>query len=746
MLGLAYFTVPCLLSVFLFSKDLAGKSYKTFCAKTLLTAIPALILTWLAWVILQQYYCYEYFSIYSVLCAFFSTLLIPFLLDRKSFSYRNVLNFLLLYSASVVFYSIMTHGQAVIHSDTATATILARSQLESKRLFPDNWYYANGDVWFLERNLLMIPFLRIIKNQSLLRALDSAAWVALACIGLYLLSSRALKDSSYKLMVPFTLLFFTGARGFILYEAAYIGQLTWLCLTLLLAVRAYDRQAHLKTIIPPPISTLSVFIVLLTMAGSRCLAEINLPLCLTLIVRELVHIGFHNEPSERSKNSCLITGALLLSTVLGLAAYHWICATHNVSNTDSNALIFTANWWSNFQQYFINRMINFGMSSGAELTSAEGLRNFVSVFFMLLTCFVIPILQIRRIRQENESVIFISLFAFIHNAIMFLVIVFLGKTESRYVLTSIYMELIVSSRYIYAHWIKGCKASIIRNILVAIVASGVCINSLYLIDLSTGYYPALLEQKEFCAKLLATGAHKGYASFWNAYKNEVYSDLAIRFGAIYFERDRIEPNLCLVDSTVFDFTSNEPTFLLLSDDQLHYVQKDSFKEEYGAPKQILPLGGLTAYIYDYDIGRNFRKTGMISRLFLQEPSDKGLFIPTTELCLGTDTKLTEDGYPISSGKQLLTYGPYVSASPGSYEIKVLYEFIGNDSGDYPAYILVTANSGKKEYKEQQITAPQEGECTFTVDIPAYSKNVEIVCKSKTAGFILKGYEVRRLAE
>ena len=255
-----------------------------------------------------------------------------------------------------------------------------------------------------------------------------------------------------------------------------------------------------------------------------------------------------------------------------------------------------------------------------------------------------------------------------------------------------------------------------------------------------------VECVEFCAKLLATGAHKGYASFWKAYKNEVYSDLAIRFGAIYFERDRIEPNLCLVDSTVFDFTSNEPTFLLLSDDQLHYVQKDSFKEEYGAPKQILPLGGLTAYIYDYDIGRNFRKTGMISRLFLQEPSDKGLFIPTTELCLGTDTKLTEDGYPISSGKQLLTYGPYVSASPGSYEIKVLYEFIGNDSGDYPAYILVTANSGKKEYKEQQITAPQEGECTFTVDIPAYSKNVEIVCKSKTAGFILKGYEVRRLAE
>ena len=57
-----------------------------------------------------------------------------------------------------------------LHSDTATAVLLAREQLRTGQWFPSSWNYGQ-DIWVLSLNLLVLPFLAILKDMVLSRQL-----------------------------------------------------------------------------------------------------------------------------------------------------------------------------------------------------------------------------------------------------------------------------------------------------------------------------------------------------------------------------------------------------------------------------------------------------------------------------------------------------------------------------------------------------------------------------------------------
>ena len=80
--------------------------------------------------------CILYFMYYHLIC-------------RHKFSLMDFMKLACFMALGVAGYSILTFGQTDVHSDTATATLLAQAQLKYHSFFPKSWCYANGDIWVL---------------------------------------------------------------------------------------------------------------------------------------------------------------------------------------------------------------------------------------------------------------------------------------------------------------------------------------------------------------------------------------------------------------------------------------------------------------------------------------------------------------------------------------------------------------------------------------------------------------------
>ncbi len=752
-LGFLFLLIPGCYCIPSFLKE---KFTRTLIVKFCMTCFIPAFSSAVLYCLLNRYSWYEYLFLDSIGAVFISLIVYPLLFERNSFSYKNILKCLCLYSLSVALYSALTYGQTIIHSDTATATILADSILRHKNLFPESWNYANGDVWIATFHILVLPFIRIINNQSLVRMLASALWILFACFGIFLLGKSFFKDTSWTIAIPFVFLFFTdsaiaGSADMMLWEVAYTGQIVWVTFCLLLTWGFFssvpeNNKIHLiktrKNVFTLCLSFIIYF--LITLGGSRAFGEIILPIFLSFIVFAIIEAA--NKKTDL-KIICMKTSftlaAVLIPSLIGLLCYKQISLTHNVNNTENNAMTFIGditNWVNNFQVIFSNHFVNFGIETDVSATSIVGLKNFVIIIFTILVSFVIPVLQLRRIQSEPQVVVFFCIFAFIHNFLIGLLVVFMGKTSARYLLTSQFIEIFISARYIYAHWIKENKIPFVRNILIFIMAIGICINSLYFVCLSKGWRHDLNVRKDFASWIMSSGAKKGYATFWNAYTNEVYSNLGIRFGAVNFDRRGFSSNYWLVDSDAYDFCEDKSSCLLLSDEELKAVEEKHLDilQIFGPAKQTLKRDNYNLFVFEHDISRDF-----ISwiKYFPKEVNGK-LKIPASLLNFSPETPTNEEGCPvsISTEEETLAYGPYAEAFPGTYRITILYDCISENS-EKLATISCTTDCGQNTLKTEVIATSGSNEFCFDVIIPRRSQNVEIVTRSHVPNFTLKGYEV-----
>lgn len=94
------------------------------------------------------------FSIFELMIIFYEigllfTFLYLFKADKIKRDIINVMKLSCTMIFGVVVYSILTIGQTNIHSDTATATLLAQTELRYISFFPKSWCYANGAIWVL---------------------------------------------------------------------------------------------------------------------------------------------------------------------------------------------------------------------------------------------------------------------------------------------------------------------------------------------------------------------------------------------------------------------------------------------------------------------------------------------------------------------------------------------------------------------------------------------------------------------
>lgn len=746
--------VPFLYGLFKLEKKLPRKTY---CLRLLLIIFISLGFSLISYIFLRKYHWYEYLLLDSIVANFLSSIVIPIFFDKRKNIYKNILSFFSLFALSVALYSTLTYGQIAIDSDTAIATILADKQLRHRSLFPRTWNYANGDVLVLFINLVILPFIRIIHNQSFLRAFASALWILLSCVGVFVLSEKTFKDSSWKLVVPFVLLFITQSNiaAMILYQAAYIGQLTIVCFSVVLALGFFrvDQNSNFPLLICHKknickIILFFIFMFLLVLGGSRQIGEIILPLMLSFVAFSIIETTSENTDNKKNfKQSLFMVLIVATPAVLGFLCYKRVSATHNVNNSVNNAMLFTGNiqsWWSNLESLISNHFFIYGITSGVFVGSLEGLKNLVSIFSAIFISFIIPVLQLSKIKTEDKNVVFFCLFAFIHNIIIFLLIIFMQKTTVRYTLSSVFLEIIVSSHYIYKYWFKENKFVFVRSVLVFIVVLGIVINATYCLSQSKGWHEKLVQKRQFVSWLKSFNCKKGYATYWNAYTNEVYSNLDIRFGAVNFEGNELTPFYWLVDSDVYDYTENKPSFLLLDEKETGYAASESFQRIFGKPGKILTYENYTAFLFDYDIAQVFKGNESWSKVLSGKMLDEFAEITTRDINFIDEISfIDEKGFLVSKSSGVLAYGPYSQITKGRYCVKVLYD-LPEPVVDSLGTISITTESGKNNLYSGNL--PNANEFSFVFEVQKDSNAFEIVTTANCPNLILRGYEIKKLGD
>jgi hypothetical protein len=108
----------------------------------------------------------------------------PFAVKRVFYAV-TVFNFLCL-----VFYQCVTYRR-YFHSDSAIKNLLAQELIESRSLFPPDWFYGNSDVWIAYSHLFIVPLLALLPNGFKAHALSGVAFSLLLGASAWWLLKRA---------------------------------------------------------------------------------------------------------------------------------------------------------------------------------------------------------------------------------------------------------------------------------------------------------------------------------------------------------------------------------------------------------------------------------------------------------------------------------------------------------------------------------------------------------------------------
>ncbi len=546
---------------------------------------------------------YELLLFHAICSILFAMIIWP-LIKKKTVSNIQILVMVSFISVAIACYSALTYGQTVIHSDIATATSLLRSQFRHHSFFPVTWNYANGDIWVLNVHIFIMPFYLLLHNQSLVRMCGSVLYFLVTIIAMFLFSKKIFSDQSWVLSIPVFGICLSGSADMILYQAAYLPLCLFSVISCAFIYKIYN-QKNRKYLI-----SFFILMIFLNVGGIRFVAENSIPLGLTFFVLIYLEVREKERVDWKKNGQKLIymLAVIFIPTIIGFGIYLQLCKNHNMNNTINNATVFVntiSDCWNNLVIYITRMFENFGFVGNAELFSIEGFRNMVSVVLCLIIIFIVPVLQLRKFKYEREPVQFYFVFGIIHNLIMMILVVMFGKTERRYLLSSVYIFVLISCRYIMAYWIgQENFRKYIWTFLFLLTAG---IQGVSLVMESEGWKDKLAQKKNFAETLVNHGLEKGYASYWNAYTNEIYSDLRLRFGGVNFTEAGVVPYLWLVDSDVFKVEDTD-TFLLLNEEENERIGS-SIPLIYGEPKEFFQIENMYVYVFDYDILIKFSGEG-----------------------------------------------------------------------------------------------------------------------------------------
>jgi hypothetical protein len=115
----------------------------------------------------------------------------------------------------------------LLNSDVAVPALLAAEIWRKASVFPESWYYANGEIWTLSPQILALPFVATLGLSSLALKLGNIVCLALTAGSMILLIHRVTKSLPFAITVAVGVLaVFSRLHVDMVYEQAAYG---WIC-------------------------------------------------------------------------------------------------------------------------------------------------------------------------------------------------------------------------------------------------------------------------------------------------------------------------------------------------------------------------------------------------------------------------------------------------------------------------------------------------------------------------------------
>ena len=674
-----------------------------------------------------SYLAYKYFDItkYESVFIFYEVFILgifAIVIKKSQNRIYTILKYVCIAAIGVLTYSILTFGQAFIHSDIATSNALIMTQVESRSFFPDNWTYGNGAIWIISPQLFCYPFVLLMQNQTLAREMGALACFFWTCIVIYWFTKKVLKVECWYLLIPFLYLYMweKGTADVSLYQNAYNLNIA---INLLLLGCFYKASCEGKR------RAYGIYCILMIICGlgsTRFYAEEILPLVLTI----LLYIFFVD---EKELNYMILTKRLvsaILPMMLGTCVR--IISFHNISMVSGEQSL---NFAESIHEVFANTIIavencfhNFGFPAGVSVVSYEGILGLCTTVVCLFLVFIFPIALILKFKEESLQVKLMVLFTLAHNITMVSVVALCGKTSERYMLTSEYFSLILAAIYVERYVLGNKRIKMAASCVL--VAVSILMSSKWIVN-SKNWDETLYRKKMTAQTLVDAGLsnYKGYATYWTSNALEVYSNMRLKIGNIIMNDNSyqaIQPYYWLDDNLQLQASEEQGSYVVLteSEDEKYGAR---LYELYGETQQEILVPKYHVYVWNYDIALN----NFVGVRFRDADVLRYMLVTGKE----TDEAENTEQIELNIGEE--TYGPYIQLPKGEYEIEI------NIEGGTGELCRGTSDCGEKEIFSAKLN---EGTNLISFPVKSDIKEFEIKCICSNANYRINSIVIRSTGE
>lgn len=430
------------------------------------------------------------------------------------------------------------------HSDDAVAVLLAKEQLISGQLFPEDWVYAY-EYWVLSLNLLVIPFLKLTGQMLLSRELAVLLQFVLLETALYRLLRKLAGRMGALLgcilvMAPLSFL----QMEHFYFQATYATSILW-SLALLLLTMGFFREvleegaeeADQKRLLKRELLfgiPLCVLIVVLGCGGTRMLGTVLLPIAGGLGIIVLTDTGFCI-PEILRKRRLLIKAAVFgIAILLGIVAGNRLMALGRTQGTQSMGIGKASDFFANLSAFLTSFLQAYGCFEAEFLMTATGILGVLKLLLALFCGIVVPVSLLKHFKSLSKVQRFFTAYAALAFFVIFYMMVFCGLKNAYYFLP-VYANngiLVCLFVYHYRDQVKRLLDLLVAGFLVPVALFSCIVYAKYnyaSVDLWAGFDTVDLGLLEF---LQDEGLEYGYSDFFHAQCYTVASNGAVEIVSV----------------------------------------------------------------------------------------------------------------------------------------------------------------------------------------------------------------------
>lgn len=525
--------------------------------------------------------------------------------------------------AATLFYQ-MTAANLYVNSDVAASMLYAEEINRTGSLLPSEWN-TNHDVGPFWISTIAALLLHFTDSWLTAHAASVAILILVAAFTIIFMSVKVFRSNMWLLALPMLLCGISyDYDKFVFSDGAYILPMIYEFLALTFLLKGLDENYCIGSK-----RWFAAFLVMTVFTGShgvRYVQALAIPVLASLALYYFFShcrerdFHFTRENSRPLMTILLIlvacgAGFLLFKLLIMRFTFHerYTALRFNGSVEETVESLFTL-------ACQITSL--FSLSYDESMLSAEGLITLVRVFFQIILLIVLPILEIRRFREERPEIRFLIMFAVISLAATCAPIILAnlaatstppiltnlgGALSGRYLLPTEYVLIMLSVHYAWEHIL--CIPNIMTRFASMLAVATLVLQPAAKKCMSlVGYESELAALSETALFLEKNDLTYGYATYWNAAIQTMLSDGAVRVNAVDWDNDtqsRLEGFYWLNVSYYYSEEFNDSgSFLMLEPEEDEMFRERGGYELLGEPQDIMYFKDYVIYIYDYNISRN----------------------------------------------------------------------------------------------------------------------------------------------